>query len=92
MAILLNEDPNTGLTMDNMYYRIDKINFNDRDFQIVMTGYASEEAFRNGALPISEPRAYTFGNYGKENIPEIFAFAYNLIKLFPDFKNATDAL
>lgn len=90
MALILDEDKQLGLKVNGMYYRIDKINFNDYDFQVVVTGYASEEAFKSGAFPIADPRAYTIGDYGKENIPQVFAFGYEMLKKHPHFQEAED--
>lgn len=92
MALLLDYDFNSGIEQDNMYFRIDKINFNDTHFQVVATGYESEKAFRNGDLPISEPRAYTLENYNKKDIQSVFQFAYEVLKQYPIFKDAKDSL
>ena len=55
-----------------------------------MTGYASKDAYINGSLPIADPRAYTWGNYGKGNIKTVYNFAYNLLKTHEDFKDGKD--
>lgn len=92
MALLLDKDPNTGVEINNMYYRIDKVNFNDFDFQVVVTGYASEQAYLDKMIPVSNPRAYTFGDLNKELLSQsnVYEFAYNLLKSHEDFKAATD--
>lgn len=92
MAISIDKDPITGLEVDGLYYRIDKINFNDKDFQIVLTGYASEDSFRNGSRPISQPRAYTLLDFNKEELANsnIYEFAYRYTKTIEGFENAID--
>ena len=92
MALLLDKDINTGIELDNMYFRIDKINFNDHDFQVVATGYASEKAYQEGKLPISEPRAYTLKNYNRDELVKqnVFEFAYNCLKTAKAFEDAKD--
>lgn len=87
----MNKDPNIGIGLNGMYYRIDKINFNDYQFQIVVTGYASEQAYIDKMLPISQPRAYTF-DYSKEVLSQsnVFEYAYFLLKGHPDFINSSD--
>jgi|SRR5690625_563481 len=87
----MQRDANTGIILDGMYYRIDKINFNDVLFQVVMTGYASQQAFQDQNLPISQPRAYTW-EYEKNDLLNIsiFEYSYNMIKEHPDFKGASD--
>lgn len=89
MALLMDKDPNTGIELNGMYYRIDKLNFNDYQFQIVVTGYASEQAYIDKMLPISQPRAYTF-DYDKSDLESnyIYSYAYNLLKTHEDFKQA----
>lgn len=89
MGLTMQRDANTGIELDGLYYRIDKINFNDFDFQVVMTGYASQKAYKEGNLPIANPRAYTWG-YHKVDVPEIFEYAYTMIKQHDDFKVAED--
>lgn len=91
MGLTMQRDANTGIELDGMYYRIDKINFNDYDFQVVMTGYASQQAYKEGNLPIAQPRAYTWG-YNKMDLPEVFEYAYSMIKQHDDFKVAEDVL
>lgn len=93
MALILTNDPNTGIELQGLYFRIDKINFNDYDFQVVMTGYASEQSFKDGKLPIIQPKAYTFG-YDKNELANmnVFEFAYSIVKLHDDFKEAVDHL
>lgn len=95
MALLLDKDPNTGLEISGMYYRIDKMNFNDYQFQVVVTGYASIDAYKNTKAPIAEPRAYTW-DYDKLDLTSselnIFEYAYNLLKSHDDFKEAVDHL
>ena len=93
MAITMNQDPNTGVQLDGLYYRIDKMNFNDFDFQVVMTGYASKEAHDQKALPMAQPRAYTW-EYSKADLLDvnIFEYAYKKIKEHEDFKDAEDVL
>lgn len=92
MAITINKDPNTGLEVNGLYYRIDKINFNDFDFQVVLTGYASEEAYRNRAYPLIQPRAYTLDGFDKEELANsnIYEFAYKYVKTIDGFKDADD--
>lgn len=94
MALLLDKDPNTGLELNGLYYRIDKINFNDTQFQVVVTGYASEQAYKDDiSLPVSQPRAYTW-DYSKQDLVEsglnIFEYAYALLKQLDIFKGAVD--
>ena len=91
MGLTMSKDPNTGIELDGLYYRIDKINFNDFDFQVVMTGYANQRAFKEGNLPIAQPRAYTWG-YQKDDLlnVNIFEYAYSMIKEHDDFKVADD--
>lgn len=91
MGLTMQRDANTGIILEGMYYRIDKINFNDYDFQVVMTGYASQQAYQEQNLPISQPRAYTWG-YDKNELLDvsIFEYAYNTIKEHPDFQGASD--
>ena len=92
MAITINKDPNTGLEVNGLYYRIDKINFNDFDFQVVLTGYASEEAYRNRAYPLIQPRAYTLDGFDKEELANanIQEFAYKYVKTEAGFEDAED--
>lgn len=92
MAVTLNKDPNTGLEVNGLYYRIDKINFNDVDFQIVLTGYASEDAFRSRARPLIQPQAYTLEGFDKEELIQsnVYEFAYKYVKTIDGFKNAED--
>lgn len=92
MAITMNRDPNTGLEVNGLYYRIDKINFNDYDFQIVLTGYASEDAFRNRAYPLIQPRAYTIDGFSKEELAQanVYEFAYKYMKTVAGFEAADD--
>lgn len=92
MALTMDYDDNKGINLQGMYFRIDKINFNDTHFQVVATGYASEEAFRSGKLPISEPRAYTLENYNKQDIEAVFQFGYEVLKQHDVFKDAKDSL
>jgi|SRR5699024_2819420 len=92
MAITINKDPNTGLEVNGLYYRIDKINFNDHDFQVILTGYASEEAYRNRAFPLIQPKAYTIDGYDKEELANsnVFEFAYKYVKTIEGFEDAED--
>lgn len=92
MAVTLNKDPNTGLEVNGLYYRIDKINFNDFDFQIILTGYASEEAYRNRAYPLIQPRAYTLDGFDKDELAtsNVYEFAYKYVKTIDGFKDADD--
>lgn len=92
MALELDKDINTGIELSGMYFRIDKINFNDYDFQVIATGYASEKAYREGAVPISQPRAYTQRGYNRQDLlsVNIFEYAYNCLKNTEAFKEAKD--
>lgn len=92
MALTINEDKITGIRLDGMYFRIDKISYNDHAFQIVATGYASEEAYRNGMVPISEPRAYTLTNLDKELVAGTTQLGYEILKQHPVFTDAVDVL
>lgn len=92
MALSLDYDYNTGIEMSGMYFRIDKINFNDYAFQVIATGYASEQAYRDGKRPISEPRAYNLMGYDKRDIEQVFQFAYSVLKHHPAFEGADDVL
>lgn len=91
MGLTMQRDANTGIELDGLYYRIDKINFNDYNFQVVMTGYASQQAYQDKNLPISQPRAYTW-EYNKNDLLDvsIFEYAYATIKQHDDFKIASD--
>lgn len=92
MGLTLDKDIHTGIELKGMYFRIDKVEFNDRDFQVVATGYASEKAYRDGSLPVSQPRAYTMHNYDREEMikSNIFEFAYNSLKTAEAFEEAGD--
>lgn len=92
MAITLDKDPNTGLEMNGLYYRIDKINFNDSDFQVVLTGYASESAYKNRAYPLIQPKAYTLQGFDKNELANnnVYEFAYKYVKTMQGFENAQD--
>ena len=92
MALSLDYDYNTGIEMSGMYFRIDKINFNDYAFQVIATGYASEQAYREGKKPISEPRAYNLMDYSKSDIEQAFQFAYSVLKHHPAFEGAKDVM
>ena len=93
MGLTLNKDPNTGIELEGLYYRLDKINFNDFNFQVVITGYASQQAHQDGHLPIAQPRAVTW-DYSKEDLlnVNIFEYAYTMLKTHEDFKSAEDVL
>jgi len=82
MALRVNKDMATQIELEGMYFRIDKINFNHKDFQVTATGYASEEAYRNGATPVVNTKYYTIQNYDKEELAQsnVFAFAYKMLK------------
>lgn len=92
MGLVMSHDINTGIEMDGMYFRVDRISCNDTHFQVVATGYASEEAYREGKMPISEPRAYDLMNYNKADISQVFAYAYEVLKMHPVFKQSDDVL
>lgn len=92
MALKLDYDINTGIELKGMYFRVDRISFNDTHFQVVATGYSSEQAYKSGKMPVSEPRAYDLVNYNKEDISEVFSFAYDVLKQHNVFKNAEDVL
>ena len=92
MALQMNQDKITGVEIDGMYFRIDKINFNDKDFQVIMTGWASKEAYEQGKIPVSEPRAYTWGDYDKQYVDTVKQYAYALLKTHDNFAQATDVL
>lgn len=82
MALRVNKDMTTEIELEGMYFRIDKINFNHKDFQVTATGYASEQAYKNGAQPVANTKYYTFENYDKKELEQsnVFAFAYKMLK------------
>lgn len=92
MAITTDKDITTGLELEGIYYRIDKINFNDVDFQVTLTGYASEEAYRNRAYPLVQPRHFVQDGYDKEmlNNSSVFEYAYDFVKSQEGFEAADD--
>lgn len=90
MGLTVNHDKITGIKLDGMYFRIDKISYNDHAFQIVATGYASEEAYKSGAMPISDPRAYTLTNLDKEYVAQTTQLGYEILKQHPAFRESKD--
>lgn len=92
MALRVNKDMSTEIELEGMYFRIDKINFNHKDFQVTATGYASEQAYKNGAKPVVSTRYYTIENYDKEELEQsnVFTFAYKMLKETQVFQGVED--
>ena len=95
MAITQNHDGQTGLQLDGIYYRVDRVVINRKDIEIVVTGYASQEAAQlDYTVPLIQTRSYTFSEYDKNFIHDnpIFECAYKILKTHEDFKSAEDVL
>ena len=95
MAITQNHDGQTGLQLDGIYYRVDRVVINRKDIEIVVTGYASQEVAQlDYTVPLIQTRSYTFGEYDKTFIHDnpIFECAYKILKTHEDFKSAEDVL
>ena len=93
MAITQNHDGQTGLQLDGIYYRVDRIVVNRKDIEIVVTGYASQEVAQlDYTVPLIQTRSYTFSEYDKNFIHDnpIFECAYKILKTHEDFKSAED--
>ena len=95
MAITQNHDGQTGLQLDGIYYRVDRVVINRKDIEIVVTGYASQEVAQlDYTVPLIQTRSYTFSEYDKNFIHDnpIFECAYKILKTHEDFKSAEDVL
>ena len=95
MAITQNHDGQTGLQLDGIYYRVDRIVVNRKDIEIVVTGYASQEVAKlDYTIPLIQTRSYSFSEYDKDfiNNNPIFKCAYMILKTHEDFKSAEDVL
>ena len=95
MAITQNHDGQTGLKLDGIYYRVDRVVINRKDIEVVVTGYASQEAAQlDYTVPLIQTRSYTFSEYDKNFIHDnpIFECAYKILKTHEDFKSAEDVL
>ena len=95
MAITQNHDGQTGLQLDGIYYRVDRVVINRKDIEIVVTGYASQEVAKlDYTIPLIQTRSYTFEEYDKNFIHDnpIFECAYKILKTHEDFKSAEDVL
>ena len=95
MAITQNHDEQTGLQLDGIYYRVDRVVINRKDIEIVVTGYASQEVAQlDYTVPLIQTRSYTFSEYDKNFIHDnpIFECAYKILKTHEDFKSAEDVL
>ena len=95
MAITQNHDGQTGLQLDGIYYRVDRVVINRKDIEVVVTGYASQEVAQlDYTVPLIQTRSYTFSEYDKNFIHDnpIFECAYKILKTHEDFKSAEDVL
>ena len=95
MAITQNHDGQTGLKLDGIYYRVDRVVINRKDIEVVVTGYASQEAAQlDYTVPLIQTRSYSFSEYDKDfiNNNPIFECAYLILKTHEDFKSAEDVL
>ena len=95
MAITQNHDGQTGLQLEGIYYRVDRVVLNRKDIEIVVTGYASQEVAQlDYTIPLIQTRSYSFSEYDKDfiNNNPIFECAYNILKTHEDFKSAEDVL
>ena len=95
MAITQNHDGQTGLKLDGIYYRVDRVVINRKDIEVVVTGYASQEAAQlDYTVPLIQTRSYSFSEYDKDfiNNNPIFKCAYMILKTHEDFKSAEDVL
>ena len=95
MALSQNHDKQTGLQLNGIYYRVDRVVINRKDIEIVVTGYASQEAAKlDYTVPLIQTRSYTFSEYDKTFIHDnpIFKCAYMILKTHEDFKSAEDVL
>ena len=95
MALSQNHDKQTGLQLNGIYYRVDRVVINRKDIEIVVTGYASQEVAQlDYTVPLIQTRSYTFGEYDKTFIHDnpIFECAYKILKTHEDFKSAEDVL
>ena len=95
MAITQNHDGQTGLQLDGIYYRVDRVVINRKDIEVVVTGYASQEVAKlDYTIPLIQTRSYTFSEYDKNFIHDnpIFKCAYMILKTHEDFKSAEDVL
>src|SRR5699024_3111087 len=95
MAITQNHDGQTGLKLDGIYYRVDRVVINRKDIEVVVTGYASQEAAQlDYNVPLIQTRSYSFSEYDKDfiNNNPIFECAYLILKTHEDFKSAEDVL
>ena len=95
MALSQNHDKQTGLQLNGIYYRVDRVVINRKDIEIVVTGYASQEVAKlDYTIPLIQTRSYTFGEYDKAFIHDnpIFKCAYMILKTHEDFKSAEDVL
>ena len=93
MAITQNHDGQTGLKLDGIYFRVDRVVVNRKDIEIVVTGYASQEVAQyDYTVPIIQTRSYSFSEYDRTFIHEnpIFKCAYMILKTHEDFKSAED--
>src|SRR5699024_487112 len=95
MAITQNHDGQTGLQLDGIYYRVDRVVVNRKDIEIVVTGYASQEVAKlDYTIPLIQTLSYTFIEYDKMFIHDnpIFKCSYMILKTHEDFKSAEDVL
>ena len=95
MALSQNHDKQTGLQLNGIYYRVDRVVINRKDIEIVVTGYASQEVAQlDYTVPLIQTRSYTFSEYDKNFIHDIpiFECAYKILKTHEDFKSAEDVL
>lgn len=93
MAITQNHDGQTGLQLDGIYYRVDRVVINRKDIEVVVTGYASQEVAQlDYTVPLIQTRSYTFSEYDKNFIHDnpIFECAYKILKTHDDFKESED--
>ena len=93
MAITQNHDGQTGLQLDGIYYRVDRVVVNRKDIEVVVTGYASQEVAQlDYTIPLIQTRSYSFSEYDKDfiNNNPIFECAYLILKTHDDFKESED--
>lgn len=93
MAITTNKDKETGLEVNGLYYTIDRISLNERDFQVIVSVYASEEAYRApGRRSLRPASTYTLQDFDVEQLASmnIYAFAYDYLKSQDAFTEAED--
>lgn len=91
MGLIKSITLNSGLEVNDAYFRIDSLHSDQVSCDITITAYISREAYLGGKAFLSAER-HDFKPETDDDAPNIFRQAYAYLKSVDDYRDAEDVL